>query len=304
MINSAVVDLLQPFIVTSWHGHRNDAEIPAAVRDVWQEKFAPQPGRRLNRQSNVDLAVFDSKGRLVHWFDGMPRDNRGRFEALDQYTLRELRKASIWLGMIERQSKKLPLKLPDLNPPTRGIRVFVSLKDDRMTAYRAPVVEVVPLDDQGWKPLAYSTERRTVDAAALKPWLSQIYPPGVMERTNPETKTAYQIKTVEGKLSLTPIDADGRHRSAILSGNIRLTDEGRDAFSYTGQLEVVLTYDANSSTVKTLRGVFDGIYPRFDAMHDRTRQLPLQAVFESRPEFPIGVGTVDWFRPPLPPNRT
>jgi len=160
----------------------------------------------------------------------------------------------------------------------------VSLKDDRMTAYRAPVVEVVPLDQHDWKPLAYPYERRTVDAASLKPWLREVYPPGMMERTNPRTKLVYKIKTVEGKLSLASAGSDDKHRYALLSGTIRLTDEGADAFSYEGQLEVVLSYKPNDSNVKSLRGVFDGIYPRFDRMHNRTRYLPLQAAFESRPE--------------------
>jgi len=106
----------------------------------------------------------------------------------------------------------------------------------------------------------------------------------MMERTNPRTKTVYKIKSVEGTLSLAPAGADDKHRYALLSGNIRLTDEGSDEFSYDGKLEVVLTYELDDSSVKTLRGVFEGTYPRFDRMRNRTRYLPLQAAFESRPE--------------------
>jgi hypothetical protein len=153
-----------------------------------------------------------------------------------------------------------------------------------MTAYRAPVIEVVPLKEQDWKLLAYPDERQSVEAATLKPWLSEVYPGGVMERTNPQTKRVYKIKAVEGKLSLAPAGADDKHRYALLSGNIRLRDEGKDGFSFEGKLEVVLTYKLNDPNVRTLRGVFEGIYPRFDRMRNRTRNLPLQAAFESRPE--------------------
>ncbi len=284
MINAAVIDQLQPFIVTAWHGHRDDVKIPVAVRAVWREKFDHQlgPGPRQRMQSNVDLAVLDSRGRLVHWFDAMPRHDRGPRGSLAQYTARELRRAAQWLRVEERPANRLSLTLPDLEQ-SRGVRVFVSLKDDRMRAYQAPVVEVVPLTKQDWKPLAYPQEKRRVRAATLKPWLSQVYPPGVMERTNQRTKRVYKIKTVEGKLSLAPAGSNDSHRFAVLSGTIRLTDEGTDDFSYQGRLEVVLTYALDDADAKTLRGVFDGIYPRYDRMHDRTRRLPLQAAFESRP---------------------
>ena len=61
-------------------------------------------------------------------------------------------------------------------------------------------------------------------------------------------------------------------------------DAGGDNFSYEGLLEIVLTYDMAGPDVTTLRGVFDGSYPRYDRMHNRTRILPLEAVFESRPK--------------------
>ena len=74
-MDGAVVRALQPYIVTSWHGHRDDPDIPEAVRRVWQKKFAaghkPRPGKRQNvasagppeqrqRQSNVDIVILDA----------------------------------------------------------------------------------------------------------------------------------------------------------------------------------------------------------------------------------------------------
>lgn len=314
--------MLQPFIVTSWYGHRNDLEIPEAVRKVWRDKYRggganigrrgpPQPGRRRPpqpgrrgppqpgkrgppQQSNVDLAVLDPDGKVVHSFDGFRRNQiarprRGeRRETLGDYTARELKKAISRMDLPEADLPESPpagrsLKLPDLES-SGGIRVFVRLMDDRMTAYRAPVVEAVRLEDDDWKPLAYPEKERTVDARDLEKWLSQVYPPGIMERTNPRTKKVYKIATAEGTLSLTAAGASKHLRFAVLRGTVRLIDEGPDDFGYTGTLEIVLAYRPSESKVHSLRGVFDGIYPRFDRRHQRKRQIPLRAAFESLPD--------------------
>ena len=285
MIHPAVIAQLQPFIVTSWHGHRDDDNIPATVNEVWREKFGRRPGSgsRQRMQSNVDIAILDSGGRLVHWFDAMPRSLPGRRDSMAHYTARELQRAVRWLRIDRQPKQTAALQLPDLKQ-SRGIRIFVTLNDDRMPAYRAPIVEAVPLQERDWIPLAYPDSPQRIAAADLKPWLSQVYPGGVMERTDPRTKRHYRIKSVQGELSLAPTGADTERRFALLKGNIRLTDEGRDDFSYTGRLDVVLTYRLDSPHVKTLRGVFEGTYPRFDRMHKQVRDLALQAVFESRPE--------------------
>ena len=273
---------LQPYIVTSWHGHRNDANIPAAVKTVWRRKFQPPRGGFQQRQSNVDLALLNSEGVLVHTFDAAQHEQYGR-GGIQQFTVRELSRAAPFLGLGKAPAKERPVKLPTLGGQ-RGLRVLISLRDDRMRAYRAPGVEVVPTTKADWKPLAWPAKERTVKASALKSWLSQIYPPGVMERTNPQTKVVYAIKFTEGDLKLTPIPAADGKRQAILRGVVRLTDEGPDDFNYQGIVEVVLTYKNGEATPRTLRGYFDGLYPRNDRMHRDIRWLPLQAALESIPE--------------------
>ena len=258
--------------------------IPAAVKEVWRRKFSPKgPRHNRERQSNVDLAVLDSKGYLVHSFDGFRHSNFGRRETLGEYTARELRRAASRLDFDSAPFTKRRTNLPDLSEGS-GIRVFVRLEDNRMTAYQAPIIELVPLTDEDWKSLEYPEKERSVEASTLKKWLSQVYPSGVMERTNPRTKKVYKIESTEGTLSLVPAGEDTQRRYATLMGNVVLTDEGVDHFSYEGKLKIVLTYELSSARAQSLRGVFEGIYPRVDRMRNRTRYLPLEAAFESRPK--------------------
>lgn len=285
-MDAAVIKQLRPYIVTSWHGHRNDPDIPEAVQSVWRQKFSPRRDRRSQRQSNVDLAVLTSRGKLVHWFDGFQYRTAGRRESLAQYTAREIQQAGTWLRLVEEPPtlvKTSILRLPDLDR-SRGVRVFVRLKDDRMPAYQVPVVETVPLKPDDWKPLAWPEDQRVIDASALEKWLFQVYPPGVMERTNPQTKRVYRIRSVTGQLALVSAGASATRRYAVASGTIRLTDEGEDGFSFGGKLELVLTYTIDDPDVVSLRGVFEGIYPRVDRRAQRRLRLPLQAVFESLPD--------------------
>ncbi len=282
MIHQEVVEQLQPFIVTSWHGHRDDSDIPEAVTHVWNDKFNPRRGSRSGNQSNVDLAILDSSGNVVHWFDGFSQPNNGRRPSLANFTAREIQSTLSRLDLRDLPKRNNELLLPDLEL-TRGIRVFVRLMDDRMPAYQAPVVEVVELNDNDWEQLAWPETDRSVDAASLAKWLRQVYPPGVMERTNQQTKQAYRIRSVDGTLSLVQAESDDHQRFACLSGVVKLTDEGDDGFFFEGKLEIVLTYDLHETKAVSLRGVFEGIYPRFDPNRDQPRQIPLQAVFESLP---------------------
>ena len=258
-------------------------DIPAAVKTVWRRKFQPPRGGFPQRQSNVDLALLNPQGILVHTFDAARNEQYGRRGAIQQYTAGQLHRVAPYLGLNNRPANERPVKLPDLSGE-RGIRLLVSLRDERMPAYRAPVVEVVPVAKADWKPLTWPDKERIVSAAALKPWLAQIYPPGVMERTNPVTKVVYAIKAAEGDLKLSPLKSDGENRQAILSGVVRLIDEGPGEFSFQGILEVVLTYQKRKTSPQTLRGYFDGLYPRSDRMHRDIRWLPLQAAIESIPE--------------------
>lgn len=277
---------MRPFLVTSWSGHRNDPDIPEPVRHVWKQKFRPGPPRSAPRQSNVDFALLDPDGKVVSWFDAVGSSGYGRPNDLVDSTVTQLRRAARSLGLRSppRPHKSPPsLKLPEPAPGHSGLRIFVRLDDRRMPAYRFPVVEVVEMDRTDWNALSWPTARRTVDASKFRKWLRQVYPPGVMERVDRDTKKAYVITGVSGQLSLAASASSSLHRHAVAIGRVRLSDSGTDDFSYDGTLELVMTYAKNSPDVISMRGFFRGSYPRQDRQRQMTRQVPLQAVFESRP---------------------
>jgi hypothetical protein len=152
-----------------------------------------------------------------------------------------------------------------------------------MRAYQAPVVEVLRFGKIARSALEYPETRRQIPADILGAMLSQIYPPGIMERTDPDTKHVYDIDAIDGTLTLEPIQSSGKMRYAILKGNIRLHDSGRDDFSYTGSVECLVGYDLETPSFKFLRGTFDGIYPR-QARNGGIRDIQLVAAFETTAE--------------------
>ena len=277
---------MRPFLVTSWSGHRNDPDIPEPVRHVWKQKFRPSPHQPKTRQRNGDFALLDPEGKVVSWFDAVGPSGPGRPNDLVQNTVDQLKRASRRLGLPaqpRRFKSRSALKLPEPPPGTLGLRIFVRLDDRRMPAYRFPVVEVVEMAPADWNALSWPSGRRSVDASKFKKWLSQVYPPGVMERVDPVTKKAYVITGVSGQLSLAPSVSSARHRHAVAIGRVRLSDSGTDGFGYEGTLELVMTYAKQSSEVISMKGFFRGSYPRQDRQRQMTRLVPLEAVFESRP---------------------
>jgi hypothetical protein len=275
-----------PFVVTSWFGHRNDEKIPSVVREVWARKFRPRRSQRGTRQSNVDFAVLDARGKLVHWFDAVGSTRYARPTDLVTNTLKQLRLGASRIrslgGPIRPRTANL-LKLPDAAPGKSGVRVFVRLDDRLMPAYRLPVVEFVDLSARDWLSLQWPQQPRTVDASVLKKWLAEVYPPGVMERVDRKTKKAFSISSISGSLSLKAAVPDADARYAVASGRVRLGDSGGDGFAFEGDLDLVLTYARDNPAVQTMRGVFRGTYPRRDRIRQTTRHIRLEAVFESRP---------------------
>lgn len=290
LVHPTVVGQLQPYIVTFWYGHRDDPDLPAVIRDyVWRPKFAPGAAGR-GGGSNVDILVLDADGRPARTFSALPPMGPGRpwsAESVSRHYTRELGEAQQALGATAGGAARvdaapLPVRLPTL-ASGRGVRVFVRLDDPGMRAYSAPIVEAAPVADATWRALAFPATPRAIAAGALREFLDQVYPSGVMERTDPDTKEVYAIAEVKGDLTLAPAGADARQRFAVLRGEVTFLDAGGDGFAYGGTLELLLSYPPADPTPTGLCGSFQGIYPRFDRAHGVERKFPLIAAFESLP---------------------
>lgn len=279
----AVAGALDGMILTAWHGHRNDADLPTAVRQVWAEKFAP--GHAKGAQSNVDVAILDTSGKTVRWFDSLEHVG-GRLELradrVERHWVRELGEARAALDLPAATLEAMKVRLPGLSQGESGVRIFAWLEDPGMPAYAAPIVEVAAMTEADWGVLEAPAKATRVGAAVCLPWLKQVYPPGVMERTDQRTKYPFTIARVEGELTHAPAGTKGDEAFSLLTGKVTLIDTGGDGFSFAGELTVVLTHRPGSSAPSSLRGVFEGTYPRTAGPRGR-REFPMRAVFESLP---------------------
>ena len=158
-----------------------------------------------------------------------------------------------------------------------GVRLFVRLNDEK-DPFRSqmPVVEVVALKAEEWKPLALPEKAREVEAAALKSWLVQLYPAGI--RTADQSKPFTRIS---GSLRLEPAGKDKAGRYALLRGKITLAKGGDQESAFEGTLQAVLTYGLDAPAVKSVRAVVEGDY--LYRLRE-TQRMPLVAAIESRPE--------------------
>jgi hypothetical protein len=269
------VNLLQPFVVVTWHG-ADEAAMEPDVREIYTRSDVP-------KDTNVYAFVLDSHGRLVHGFRGLPG---GRGSDRSDYQV-ELTKARAKLNLTDMKMPKdfgvRPSVLPDLrtsgSSALSGIRLFVRRNDDLFQS-RIPIIEVVPMKAEEWRKfsLVEGGSAKTIEAEQLRSWLVHLYPAGI--------RTAEQMrpfKTILGTLKLLPAGTDERFRYVLLSGAVRLTKEenvaapGESAFD--GVLQAVLIYRRGSSDVSSLRGVVEGVY----VSQGRAR-MELSAALESRPD--------------------
>ena len=252
-----VVETLRPFIVSFWGQHDNEP-IPADILPLYEASA--------HGGSNVRCFVLDSKGRLLHSFNGFPANMGNPLGfSTDAY-------AAYFTGEIHRGSARLVLPKADpgavrLPEPKDGVRLFIRVPG-RRDAYGYPVVETV--EDEGeWKTLAYPEVSRKIEASRLSRWLRWCYPPGVNEQLEP-------FSTVRGTLTLTPAGKD----QAVLSGPLRMALSETDYELFEGTIEAVITYGLRLE----VRGVVDGIYWRFEPRQNRWAEWRLTAAIESCPK--------------------
>jgi hypothetical protein len=262
-----VVDVLRPFVVACWSGRGTDV-MPEEVRALWKEA---KPGGR-----NISCMVLDSSGALVKAWWPLPDpaergggDPFGR-ERLGRLMKEQIEKASADLEKPAPPEKKLTLPTAE----KEGVRILLALKVSGRAPmnYKAPTVEAVTATAAEKKALEYPESAREVAAADLRRWLEQIYPAAIMDSSG-------KPPALKGTLTLSPAGK----RAAILKGELVFTMDDRAATEYRGTLEVAITYGEGRDYV-SLRGLFEGIYPKSDPKRGKPMEHSMTAVIESTPE--------------------
>jgi hypothetical protein len=275
--------MLRPFVVTAWHG-ASASEMPADVKEVFQKSEVAKDPKRFN----IFIFVLDPDGRFVHGFHGLPATTRGANDGRSDYT-KEIPTA---IAKLKLPAKKLngrkegqPVVLPDPKGTDggmpAGVRLFVRLNDEK-DPFRSklPVVEVVAMRAEDWKALAPPEKAKEIEAAALKSWLVQLYPPGIRaaDQKKPFTK-------ISGTLKLEPAGADKQRRYALLRGEVKLAKGDDKESAFEGNLQAVLTYGLDAPEVKSVRAIGEGHYLYRELRGGRGAQrMPMVVAIESRPE--------------------
>jgi len=254
--------------VTSWYVPKADfGEMP-------QEILRLQREAGLRHETNIGCFVLDEKAKLVRGFHPWPGPHPGSLDfdkdRMGRHLRDEIRKARELMKLPETKKEERPLKLPDVD---RGVRIFLKL-ESRTASWRTPAVEAVPFKALDAGLLAFPRESREVPAEKLKPWLDALFPPGAMDQ-DPSS-----FKRLGGALTLRPLEG----RRAVLTGEVELVLADRQETTIRGRLEVALTYPPDSPEVKSLRGVFEGTYPRRDRARGGSNDIRMIAALESRPD--------------------
>ena len=274
------MELLRPFLLTAAHSGKADlGDLEPAVREVFVRSELSKDPQRFN----VFMFVLDPQGRVVHEFHGLPGGRRGASAGRSDH-LAEIQKARTLLKLPEARSAKAegpPKGIPDLNAVSSGVpsgvRLFIRQDDPgNSVASKLPVVEVVPMKPEDWKPLAFPTKGKEIDADVLRSWLVWLYPAGI--RAADEKKP---FQKFSGTLKLEPAGSDQKFRYALLRGQVQLAKGSDTESAFDGQLDAVLTYRPDAAEVQSVRGVVEGTYLYRTRGTSREK---LRVAIESRPE--------------------
>jgi hypothetical protein len=252
--------------------------MPADVKAVFTESELSKDPKRLN----LFVFLLNHQSRTVNSFHGLPSGGRGG-DGRSDYT-KEIPKGLAKLKLpadLPAAKGGRPSAVPELKATgaaaPAGVRLFVRLSDEKDPfRSRMPVVEVVAMKAEDWKPLALPEKAKEVEAAALKSWLVQLYPAGIRtaDQSQPFTK-------ISGSLKLEPAGADKAGRYALLRGQLTLRKGEEQGSAFEGTLQAVLTYGLDAPGVKSVRAVVEGDYLY---RLRKTQRMPLVAAIESRPD--------------------
>jgi hypothetical protein len=229
------------------------------------------------------MFVLDPKGQVVHAFHGLPGGRKEAGPARSDHQA-EIQKARAKLQLPEAKPARNegpPKGLPDLQAlgsgAPGGVRLFIRQDDPKNSVFsKLPVVEIVSMTPDDWKPFVFAPKGKEIEADVLKRWLVWLYPAGI--RAADEKKP---FQKFHGKLKVDPAGSDDKFRYALLRGQVLLAKGGDTESAFEGQLEAVLTYRLDAAEVQSVRGVIEGVY----LYRTRgTRREKLRVAIESRPE--------------------
>jgi hypothetical protein len=265
--------------LTTGHSGRADlGDLEPAVREVFTNSSLSKDPQRFN----VFMFVLDPQGRVIHEFHGLPGGRKTAAPGRSDHQV-EIQKARARLKLpqatpkVEGQLKGLPDLKPLASTAPAGVRLFLR-QDDRGNAIfsKLPVVEVVSMKPDDWKPLALAPKGKAIEAAVVKSWLVWLYPAGI--RAADEKKS---FQKFSGTLRLEPAGSDDRFRYALLRGKVMLAKGGDTESAFEGQLEAVLKYRPDAADVQSVRGVVEGTYLYRTRGTSREK---LRVAIESRPK--------------------
>lgn len=259
---------LNPYIVTLWNG-REPEDAPEDVQQLLRQR-----GR--HQQSNILVFVLDSQGNYVHSFDGMTDRHPGNIgdikKRMPSYFLEQLADAGKQLGIPDQQRQRTATAhLPTTAEP--GIRLFVSLGENRLQHFAVPVVEAVAFQDTEKQTLRYQTGKQSIDAKVIQRWLAPMYPPAVMDGHG-------NLDKVAGTLEYQTAGESATHRYAILRGTVQLYLDNTTRISYQGPLDLVLRYSKTSDALEAVWGTYSTRVPRHNQQGKAVETVTMTVAIE------------------------
>lgn len=156
---------------------------------------------------------------------------------------------------------------------TPGIRVYLTLGENRMQHFMVPTVEAVSIQADEQAALRYQLSSRKLDATVLKRWLATMYPPAVMDGHG-------GMEKVSGSLTYTLAGESASHRYATLRGTVKLELDNTSRISYQGPCNLVLRYTKESDELESVWGTFTTKIPRVDQRGNSVEHVPMTVAIE------------------------
>ena len=276
----AVLETLRPFIVVSWNG-TSTREMP---EDIWQIYRAGNLG---DRGGAIRLFVLNPAGELVRAFFPFAGPSPATLgfdqEKMGLFLKQQIEKATVQMDLSAVKTAEPKLRLPEVGPNPKvkqmpaGVRILLSLKHPFANTFRVPVVETVANSATEEELLHYPQQPKTIAANSLKRWLEQIYPPAMMERSG-------RIVKISGDLKFRPAGSEKNEQLAILQGTVYFTFDDDRQTRYQGDLAMTFRYTDNGQQMESFRGIFRGIFPKWDKQGKGLAKILMQGILESRPQ--------------------